>query len=248
MQTVQENLRLFVYVEEVNYMKIGLVIADIYEFMPIEKIVKQGNGEIINLLGDKCALFTIESGNKSAQVYAVLCGIGKVNAAAATANLINLGCETIINSGLSGAIDVLKPGDFTVGTKYIEHDFDLTPLGYKKYEKPLQEYIYNADDSLVKIFTEMGLMPGVMAAGDSFICCNIKNQELKTNLKAISCDMESAACAAICAKAKVKFAAVRKISDGADDDATKTYKELNEQALPDLVDIVINGIKILINQ
>lgn len=228
-------------------MKIGLVIADVYEFAPIEKIVKDGNGKTINLHGDKCAVFNINKGEKSAEIYAVLCGIGKVNAAAATANLINLNCEIIINSGLSGAIDVLKPGEFTVGTRYIEHDFDSTPLGYKKYEKPLQEYIYNADDGLLKIFTKMGATPGVMVAGDSFICCNVKTAELKENLNAMSCDMESAACASVCKKAGVPFIAVRKISDNADDEAIETYRDLNEQALPDLIDVVLNGVKKILN-
>lgn len=226
-------------------MKIGLVIADVCEFEPIEKIVKN-DGEMVDLHGDKCAVFSVSEGEKSAEVYAVLCGIGKVNAAGATANLINVGCEIIINSGLSGAIDVLKPGDFTVGTKYVEHDFDLTPLGYKPYEKPLQNYIYDANDELLKIFTKMGLTPGIMVAGDSFISCNVKSEELKTSLAAISCDMESAACASVCEKSKVKFVAVRKISDNADDKAHETYTELNEQALPDLVDVLLDGIKLLL--
>ena len=69
------------------------------------------------------------NGNK---VIVVQSDMGKVNAAICSQTLINtFGANRIINTGVAGSLDAkIDIGDIVVSTDAIEHDFDLTPLGY----------------------------------------------------------------------------------------------------------------------
>ena len=68
------------------------------------------------------------------QVVLVRCGIGKVNAARGTQLMIDKYRPSyIINSGVAGALNTeLRPMDIVVGKDFIQHDFDLSPIGYAK--------------------------------------------------------------------------------------------------------------------
>ena len=57
-------------------------------------------------------------------ITAVISGMGKVNAAICTADLINIfKADMILNIGISGGLDSsLKIGDFVVGTDIVYHD------------------------------------------------------------------------------------------------------------------------------
>lgn len=224
--------------------KIGLVIADIQEYAPIDELCLKLGGTVTQSFGDKLSRMVISCGEKEYELYAVLCGIGKVNAAAATAYLIASGCDAVINSGLSGGISSVRRGDYTVGTSYVEHDFDVTPLGYKHAEKPDQnEYIYRPDDRLLSAYTSVsGIVPGVMVCGDSFVCSDEQRAALKEEFGAVSCDMESAAVASVCHKAGVPFIAVRRISDDAGNDAYASYTDMNSLAEDKLINVVLMGL------
>ncbi len=230
--------------------KIGLVIADIQEYVPIDELCRKHGGEVSLLYGDKLSVFDLECEGRAVKISAVLCGIGKVNAAAATAYLIASGCDAIINSGLSGGISSVRRGDYTIGTRYVEHDFDVSPLGYKRSEKPDQDkYIYEADRDLFEAYLSLGgIVPGVMVCGDSFISSDDDRKRLKEDFGAVSCDMESAAVASVCFKAGVPFIAVRRISDDAGNDAAASYTEMNTLAEDKLVSVVIKGILNLIDK
>ncbi|MBO7217183.1 MAG: 5'-methylthioadenosine/S-adenosylhomocysteine nucleosidase, partial [Clostridia bacterium] len=107
----------------------------------------------------------------------------------------------------------------------IEHDFDLTPLGYELCEKPLQNYIYRGDDKIINTFCELYpfIKKGVVVSGDSFICDDNKRNFMKERFGAMSCDMESAAIAYVADLAKIPFVTLRKISDDAGSDANESY-------------------------
>lgn len=229
---------------------IGLVIADVQEYEPVNVLCKKLGGIISEQYGDKLSVFEYEKDGNSVKISAVLCGIGKVNAAAATAYLISSeGCDAIINSGLSGGISSVRRGDYTVGTEYIEHDFDVSPLGYKRGIKPDQDcYIYQPDKALFKAYEKInGIISGVMVCGDQFIGSDEAKKQLKSDFKAVSCDMESAACASVCHKAKVPFVAVRRISDDAGDMAADSYTEMNNLAEDKLINVVFMGIDNILN-
>lgn len=228
-------------------LKIGLVIADEQEYKPIRTAAEELGGTQFRLFGDEAHRFTISGEDAQALVTAVLCGIGKVNAAAATAHLISDGAEMILNSGLSGGISGVRRGDIALGSDYLEHDFDLTPLGFAKGQKPDQVWRYEADEKLLTLFEEVTeCVTGPMVCGDSFIADEGKKREFARLLGAVACDMESAAAASVCYKAGVPFLAVRRISDDASDAAAESYREMNDKAEDTLVAILIRGIRVLL--
>ena len=61
-------------------------------------------------------------------------GVGKVNAALNTQYIIDTyKPDIIINTGVAGGIaDGLDIGDIVIGTYLVQHDFDVTALGYAK--------------------------------------------------------------------------------------------------------------------
>lgn len=224
--------------------KIGIVIADADEFLPLENKMPQLGGKLINCFGKKAYNFKIESGERIADVMAVLCGIGKVNATAAATYLAMNGADIILNCGLSGGISGVKRHDITLPDRFLEHDFDLTGIGYSLCEKPGQDYIYSADKGLIELFkcVFQNAKIGTAVSGDCFVSDAKLRDKLKNEFSAMSCDMETAAIAYVCHAFGIKFAAARKISDDAGNDAPDDYRNLNELAESVLIDSVLEVI------
>ncbi len=206
------------------YKKIGIVIADEDEYIPFFNSVEKKTE--YDTPFKKSVAFKIGK----VSFIAVCCGIGKVNAAACTMFLIGCGCDAIFNFGLSGGLKGVKRGQFILPESFLEHDFDLTPLGYKPCEKPSQEYIYTADKKLLSLFLEASGAEVTSAAvcGDRFISDEVSRKFLIDTFSASSCDMETAAIASVCHMTKTPFVSLRRISDDAGDDAADSYGEMNE--------------------
>lgn len=221
--------------------KIGIVIADSDEFLPLEKKMGELGGKEIKICSRKAYEFTL--GNAS--VTAVLCGIGKVNAAVAATALAEKGADILLNCGLSGGISGVGRGQLTIPDRFLEHDFDLTGLGYKRCEKPSQEYIYAADSELLQQLKAVcsDAKIGTAVSGDCFVSNKELRDELKSEFSAMSCDMETAAIAYVAAAYGIKFVSLRKISDDAGNDAADAYKQLNELAEDCLVNALLRLIK-----
>jgi adenosylhomocysteine nucleosidase len=228
-----------------DFLKIGYVVADEDEYAPLRNMTESIGAVRCDFFGREGHKFAFEKENRTVEVHSVLCGIGMTNAAAAATFLALEGCDIILNSGLSGGISGIKRGELSVGTEYIEHDFDLTPLGYKPCEKPLQNYVYKADEELVDILCEIfpALKKGVAVSGDSFISDEAKKNYFKDNFGAMSCDMESAAVAYVCEQANIRYAAIRRISDDAGDDATESYSDMNNLQETVLIELLIEAAK-----
>ncbi len=207
------------------YKKIGVIVADIEEYKPFKTFaLKNGGYETVIFSRDA---FVVKI--KDTDIYVSNCGTGKVNATALTSHLIDIGCEVILNYGLSGGIADAVIGQFSIPTKYFEHDFDLTCLGYKPCEKPLQNYIYETDDFLLLKLKEVfpDAICGPAACGDRFISDKSYADYLKVTFGAVTCDMETAAIASVCDMAKIPFASLRRVSDGADESVKLTYRNMN---------------------
>ncbi len=227
-----------------NELKIGYIVADEDEYAPLRELTVSLSAKRADFYKREGHIFSFEKGGKKITVHSVLCGIGMVNAAAAATFLALENCDIIINSGLSGGISGVKRGELTIGTKYIEHDFDLTPLGYKPCQKPLQNYVYSGDENLIEAFSKIypELKKGVAVSGDSFIASEEKKNFFKNEYQAMSCDMESAAVAYVCQQAQIPFAAIRRISDDAGDDATQNYTEMNNLREEVLVKLFVSAL------
>ncbi len=228
-----------------NHLNIGCVIADIDEFAPLYDMKEELAAEEISVFKRKGLRFKLKNGEKSVTVTALHCGIGMVNAASFATYLVDSGAEVLLNAGLSGGISNIARGEIMCADKYIEHDFDLTPLGYAPCEKPGQEYIYSADNKLValakKLFPE--IKTGTAVSGDSFISDAEKKQYLKDTFGAMSCDMESGAIASVCHSADIPFLSIRRVSDDAGDSAVDSYVSMNSLREAVLCDLLVDMCK-----
>ena len=64
------------------------------------------------------------------------CGMGKVNAGICAQIMVTrFGVNRIINTGVAGSLDPrLRIGDFVISTEAVQHDYDVSPIGFEKGE------------------------------------------------------------------------------------------------------------------
>lgn len=149
------------------------------------------------------------------------CGIGKVNAAIGTMNLIaQHHPDCIISTGLAGGIDnSLQVMDVVVGGETAYHDVwcgEGNELGQVQ-GLPVR---FDADSRLLacaRTVTAVGARPaqiGLICTGDQFITNKSSLAEIKSHFPdALACEMESAAIAHTCYLQKVPFLSIRVVSD-----------------------------------
>ena len=150
-------------------------------------------------------------GNKI--VSAVISGMGKVNAALCTADLINVfQADIILNIGISGGLDSsLKIGDFVVGKDIVYHDVWCgNPCEYGQMQNmPL---MYHSAPELTEKLSKY--TQGLLCCGDYFVEKAEMLQDIKAKFPAaLAVDMESAAIAHTCYLYNVPLLSVRQISD-----------------------------------
>ncbi|WP_449371618.1 5'-methylthioadenosine/adenosylhomocysteine nucleosidase [Thiomonas sp.] len=181
-------------------------------------------------------------------VVLVLCGIGKVAAAATTTSLIvEFGCDALLFTGVAGGLGAqVRVGDVVIADRLLQHDLDARPL-YPQYEAPetglsrfdadpaLTERLHAAAQRLFSKRTEalvdadvrqeFGLHAprvhrGLIISGDRFISTLADSDALRQALPdALAVEMEGAAVAQVCRDYGVPFALARTISDRADETA-----------------------------
>ena len=163
-------------------------------------------------------------------VIAVLSRIGKVAAATTAVVLIEkFKVDRIVFTGVAGGLaPQVKVGDVVVADSFIQHDLDASPI-FPKYEVPLYGTDRFATDAalseqLVRAAREAlpsaSLHRGLVLSGDRFVSTTSESRALQTALPdALAVEMEGAAFAQVCHDYGVPFAAVRTISDRADDEA-----------------------------
>jgi adenosylhomocysteine nucleosidase len=185
------------------------------------------------------------------EVVAVVSGIGKVAAATtATVLLQRYGVDGIVFTGVAGGLgDGVAVGDVVVASTLLQHDMDASPL-FPRHVVPghgadrwathapwTQVLTDAAADVLGALEQHIGaeamvrhglLRPrahqGLVISGDRFVCTSAESQALRQTLPdALAVEMEGAAVAQVCADFGVPFAAVRTISDRADDDAHRDF-------------------------
>ncbi|MGC8808083.1 MAG: 5'-methylthioadenosine/adenosylhomocysteine nucleosidase [Thiomonas sp.] len=181
-------------------------------------------------------------------VVLVLCGIGKVAAAATTTSLIvEFGCTALLFTGVAGGLgEGVAVGDVVIADSLLQHDLDARPL-YPRYEVPdTGKSRFTADaastDALhtaAQTVFGAGCPPlidaatrhafglhaprvqrGLIVSGDRFISTRADSEALRQSLPdALAVEMEGAAVAQVCHDYATPFALARTISDRADDTA-----------------------------
>lgn len=191
------------------------------------------------------------------EVIAVLSGIGKVAAATTTAVLLErFRPQQVIFTGVAGGIgDGVAVGDIVVGSRYLQHDMDASPL-FARHEMPGYGLSrFPADPALLRVMRHaaedaIAWLPGQLDAatraafglqaprvhagkivtGDRFVATEAESRALRAELReALAVDMESGAVAQVCHDYSVPFCAVRTISDRADDQAHVDFPAFLQQ-------------------
>ena len=180
-------------------------------------------------------------------VVAVLSRIGKVAAATtATVLLERFQVDTMVFTGVAGGLGLgVRVGDVVVASGFVQHDMDASPL-FARHEVPLYgracfdahaslsaqlakasaQVLHAAERHLSReTLTQFQLSAprvhqGLVISGDRFVSTNAESHALRLALpEALAVEMEGAAVAQVCHDYQVPFAAVRTISDRADDTA-----------------------------
>ena len=179
------------------------------------------------------------------EVVVVLSRIGKV-AAATTATVLmeRFDVEQVLFTGVAGGLAAdARVGDVVVATEFLQHDMDASPL-FPAYEVPLYGRArFGTDPALTAALSlaaqsvlQQGVLDaasmqdfgislpkthhGLIVSGDRFVSTRRESQQLQQVLPdALAVEMEGAAVAQVCHDYGVPFAAMRTISDRADDDA-----------------------------
>lgn len=186
-------------------------------------------------------------------VVLALSKIGKVAAATtATALIERFGVQRMVFTGVAGGLGVgVVVGDVVVGQGFVQHDLNASPL-FPRYEVPLYgKTRFDGDSALTQLLLEATRHAladanirraypaakahlGLIASGDRFVSSHGESSDLRAALLAASHDvlaveMEGAAVAQVCYDYGVPFAAVRTISDRADDDAQVDFPHFIDQ-------------------
>ncbi|MFC6331297.1 5'-methylthioadenosine/adenosylhomocysteine nucleosidase [Paenibacillus septentrionalis] len=162
-------------------------------------------------------------------------GVGKVNAAICTQVLLSsYQVDCVLFTGVAGALDPgLNVGDIVISSSAMQHDMDVSPLGFSKGIIPFQEISdFPADSSLVELAKAAGqaLFPGRtlvgrVVSGDQFIASVDKVKELHEHFGGVCAEMEGSAVAQVCTANGIPFVVIRSMSDKADGSAEVTYNE-----------------------
>ncbi|MEC0226885.1 5'-methylthioadenosine/adenosylhomocysteine nucleosidase [Paenibacillus alba] len=168
---------------------------------------------------------------------AVVCktGVGKVNAAVTTQILIDsFQVEAIIFTGVAGALDPeLNIGDLVISSECMQHDMDVTALGFPRGIIPYEaKSVFEADAKLVQLAVASGeklfaskVKKGRVLSGDQFIASRDAVASLHQELGGVCVEMEGASVAQVCSMNAVPYVVLRSMSDKADGSAHVNFAE-----------------------
>lgn len=194
-------------------MKIGVIVAMDKEFVQLRGILSGAHEEQVGrnqfVVGD--------AGGK--EVVLQKCGIGKVNAAVGTVEMIHAyHPDIIISTGCAGGADTsLAVTDVVVGTHYVFHDvYCGSEVAYGQMVGMPAEYVADARlvETALRLDCKETVRQGLMVSGDWFVDSREKMREILGHFpEAVAVDMESCAIAQVCHLYQVPFVSFRIISD-----------------------------------
>jgi adenosylhomocysteine nucleosidase len=181
-------------------------------------------------------------------IVATTTGYGKVGAAATTASVLHrFQPAAVVFGGVAGGIDPeVRIGDVVIGDRFIQHDYDASPIFAPQVIPSLGVSEIPADPRLSGVLgtatarylrtrasSEIVEVPGhlfevasmtqhtgLIGSGDQFISGVKDAADLHRRFpRMLAVEMEGAAVAQVCAERDTPFAVFRLISDRADQDA-----------------------------
>ena len=166
-------------------------------------------------------------------------GVGKVNAAVTTQVLVDtFKASKVLFTGVAGALHSdLNIGDIVISSECLQHDMDVTALGFSRGIIPYQEVsLFPADPDLVRLAEKacrelkVNYHTGKVLSGDQFIASQETVVMLRDQLDGACAEMEGAAVAQVCYMNSTPFVIIRSMSDKADGSAKVNYREFTVEA------------------
>lgn len=223
-------------------MKIGIIAAMEQEVKALVEVMEEKS------VTEKANQTFYDGTIYEQEVTVVRSGIGKVNAAIATALLIDtFEVDTVINTGSAGGIGKgLSVGDLVLATELSYNDADAQVFGYAFGQIPQMPDRYTADQELIKMVkaaalaTDWSVEEGLVVSGDSFIASKEQTNHIKEHFpEVLVTEMEGAAVAQTCYQFNVPFVVVRALSDTADEEASVSFDEFIDEAGKKSADMVL---------
>lgn len=184
----------------------------------------------------------------SNEVIAVICGIGKVNAAVCTQILVSeFNVDKVINVGVAGGIGKdIYPGDVVIATNLVEHDMDTTAFGDPHGQVPrMDTFDFKCDSSLIESANSackkvggFNTFTGRIVSGDVFVADVEKIKWLEKEFNALSCEMEGASIAHVCYLNNIPVVVIRSISDNANNGAHMDFEKFTPIAVKNSTSIL----------
>lgn len=184
----------------------------------------------------------------SNEVIAVVCGIGKVNAAVCTQILVSeFNVDKVINVGVAGGIGKdIYPGDVVIATNLVEHDMDTTAFGDPHGQVPrMDTFDFKCDSSLIESANSackkvggFNTFTGRIVSGDVFVADVEKIKWLEKEFNALSCEMEGASIAHVCYLNNIPVVVIRSISDNANNGAHMDFEKFTPIAVKNSTSIL----------
>ncbi|MWJ28435.1 5'-methylthioadenosine/S-adenosylhomocysteine nucleosidase [Halomonas sediminis] len=157
------------------------------------------------------------------EIVVLQSGIGKVNAAVATALLLERHSpDAIINTGSAGGFATdLEIGDIIISSEVRHHDVDAVVFGYEIGQVPGMPAAYPADSNLINvarsaidILGEVQVREGLIATGDAFMADPARVEATRAQFPdMLAVEMEAAAIAQTCFMFDCPFVVIRALSD-----------------------------------
>ena len=194
-------------------MKIGVIVAMDKELKQLRALLEDGVSEIV----DSLEFISGRVGRN--EVVLQKCGIGKVNSAIGTVEMIRqYKPDIIISTGCAGGASTeMEVGDVVIGTEMVYHD------AYCGEQQAFGQVMgmparYKANPQLVSMAELVehgaGVHEGLIVGGDWFVTSREKMQQILDRFpEAVAVDMESTSIAQTCYIYQVPFISFRVISD-----------------------------------
>ena len=183
----------------------------------------------------------------------VRCGMGKVNAALCASLMVErYHPALILNTGVAGALTKeRKVLDVAIAKETLQHDYDLTDLGYEKgYVDLVNRVFVPCDEAAVSALLAAAKVLSYPAAavrfatGDQFVSSTDVKAQIVSRFHVAACDMESGAIHQVCALTGTRFAALRTISDATDEEQeAMEFRQFLQEAAARSVGVVLNAVK-----
>lgn len=182
-----------------------------------------------------------------------------------------LGAQRIVFTGVAGGMgEGVQVGDVIVATQFLQHDMDASPI-FPRWEVPgygctqfacdpelsaslfaaAHAYLTNTQADIprssgIAHTHSARVHQGLIISGDRFVSTSAESAALRTVLAAagyqvLAVEMEGAAVAQVCSDFGKPFAAVRTISDRADDSAHVDFPRFIREVARPYADHIIAG-------